>query len=443
VVGEWADIGAVGVARAVADAASLRTQWGNATGFDRGQVLQTAAERMQADADDLANLVMREVGKPITEARAEVERSIRILRYYAQAALDPDGETFPSSDPGSWLIVRRSPVGVVALITPWNFPVAIPIWKAAPALAWGNVVVHKPASFAMATALRIAGYFDHAPGIYRVVVTGGDGARALTVTGGLGAISFTGSGIVARELALACAQHGIPFQSEMGGNNASVVLPDADVSLAADTIARSAMAYAGQKCTATQRVIVVGDQRAFTDAFVAAVRRLPVGDPADERTVVGPVITPEDGARILEAVQDAVAHGSTILSGGTRLDADGCVIAPTIAELFDRSADMANEEVFGPVCALINAKSVAEGLAIANETPYGLVASVFTRDLGVAMDLAPKLHVGLVRINAPTTGVDYHVPFGGAKGSSHGPREQGRAAREFFTSTQTMTLRPA
>ncbi len=332
-------------------------------------------------------------------------------------------------------------MAVIGLITPWNFPVAIPIWKAAPALAWGNVVVHKPASAGMATALRVASYFDHVPGIFRVLVTGADGGLAMTTASAIDALSFTGSGSVGRRLAVACAEGALPFQGEMGGNNASLVLPDADVSRAATAIAGAAMAYAGQKCTATQRIIVVEDPRTLTEAVVAAVHQLRVGDPADDDTVVGPVISEDAGIGILASVDEAAGHQGTILAGGTRLDGEGFIVAPTLVELPDDSmAKVATDEVFGPVCAIIRASSIADAVAIANATPFGLVASVFTADLGLALDVGQRLHVGLLRVNAPTTGVDFHVPFGGDKDSSLGPREQGRAAREFYTSTQTMTI---
>lgn len=442
VVGEWQDIGVSGVEAAISRAGAAREDWARLTAFDRSRVLRLAADHMETDAVGLADLMVREVGKPVREAVAEVARAVAILRFYAQAALDPDGETYPAADSRGWLLARRRPRGIVGLITPWNFPVAIPVWKIAPALAWGNVVVHKPASNAMACALRIESYFDTPDGVLRALVTGANTARLLPAHADVAAISFTGSASVGHEVAASAAMHGTAMQAEMGGSNASIVLPDADVGFAARTIAVAAMGFAGQKCTATSRIIVVGDGRDFREALVAAMRALSVGDPTRPETVVGPVIAESARQRIMAGTRDARAHGGSVLLGGTAVEGEGFYVAPTLVDLPDTTAELAREEFFGPICGVFRVEDVGEAVRLANGTRYGLVAAVFTNDLDRVLDMTSRLEAGLIRVNLPTTGVDFHAPFGGEKASSLGPREQGRAAREFYTSTATITIAP-
>ena len=443
VVGEWPDGGKEAVETAVSRASRASHEWRAARAADRGRALAEAADRMASDARGLAELMVREVGKPISEATGEVSRAIAILRYYAQMALDADGETYPSGSGRAWLFARRRPRGVAGLITPWNFPVAIPIWKLAPALVYGNTVVLKPATDAMACGLRVASYFDLPDGVLQVVSVGSLGASRLAELRDVDALSFTGSSRVGTGLAVAAAGNGIAFQGEMGGSNASIVLPDADLAVAAPMIASSAMAFAGQKCTATSRVIVVGDMERVCAALVAAVARLNVGDPARPETVVGPVIS--EGARetARQAARDAEAAGGRVVAGGGSIDGAGWFVSPTLVRDVPREAELACEEVFAPICAILAARDVDDAIALANATPYGLVASVFTRDLDMAMSSIDRLDVGLARVNAPTTGIDYWAPFGGAKGSSAGPREQGKAAREFFTKTVTVQIEPS
>ncbi len=442
VIGEWPDVGVSGVEAAISRAGAAREGWARVTAFDRSRVLRLAADRMETDAGALADLMVREVGKPVREAVAEVARAVAILRFYAQAALDPDGETYPAADSRALLLARRRPRGIVGLITPWNFPVAIPVWKIAPALAWGNVVVHKPASNAMACALRIESYFDAPDGVFQTLVTGPNAARRLPAHADVAAISFTGSAEVGHEVVASAAAHGVAMQAEMGGSNASIILPDADVGFAAKTIAVAAMAFAGQKCTATSRVIVVGDGLAFREALAAAIRALPVGDPARSETVVGPVITESARQRVIAGARDAQAHGGSVLVGGTVGDEEGFFVPPTLVDLPDTTAELARDEFFGPICAVLRVSDIGEAVRLANGTRYGLVAAVFTNDLERVLDITSRLEAGLIRVNLATTGVDFHAPFGGEKASSHGPREQGRAAREFYTSTATITIAP-
>jgi aldehyde dehydrogenase (NAD+) len=439
---EVEEAGAEAVAGAVARAAAATGRWAAASALERSAALAAAADALAGAAGEVTGLVVREVGKPVVEAGAEVARGVGILRYYAQQALDPDGETYPGPGPAALLLARRRPRGVAGLITPWNFPVAIPLWKAAPALAFGNAVVLKPSPDATAVALRLAELLAPVlPGDLLQVVPGG-AATGTALVERADCVSFTGSVAVGRRVAVAATERGIPSQAEMGGLNASIVLPDADPERAAATVAGAAMGYAGQKCTATSRAIVVGDPGPFTEALVEATRGLAVGDPAEEGTVVGPVITEQARRRVLEAAAEAAAGGGRLLAGGRGGDGDGWFVAPTLVDGVPPEARLAQEEVFGPIAVVLPVADEDEAVAVANGVRYGLVASVFTRDLDRALGLAARLDTGMIRVNAPTSGVDYLAPFGGEKDSSFGPREQGKAAREFYTSTRTVTILP-
>jgi len=442
VIGEWEAAGDGEVAAAVDRARAAAKTWRRTPAATRSAALANAAAAMEQRADEITALTIREVGKPVSEARGEVARGISIMRYYAQLALLPDGETLPAADPDALLMARRRPVGVVALLTPWNFPVAIPLWKAAPSLAYGNATVLKPSSAAAATALLLREIIaPHLPDdVFQVLLGGAATARPLVEHPDVAAVSFTGSVPVGQDIARRVAARGARMQAEMGGQNPSIVLADADLEKAATTIAYAAMGYAGQKCTATSRVIVEETVYSdFVDLLETAVTSLQVLDPAAEATLVGPVI--DAGAR--SAALDAVAaSGGRVITGGKPLDAPGFYLAPTLVELDAPTGPLASEEVFAPVAAVVSADSAARAVAIANGVRFGLVAAVFTRDLARALRLANFLDAGMVRVNAPTSGVDFHAPFGGAKESSYGPREQGLAARDFYTESRTVLIMP-
>jgi len=434
--------GAEAVAGVVERARGAAARWAAAPALERSAALVVAADALAGAAGEVTGLVVREVGKPVTEAGAEVARGVGILRYYAQQALDPDGETYPGPSPAGLLLARRRPRGVVGLITPWNFPVAIPLWKAAPALAFGNAVVLKPSPESTAVALRLAELLAPAlpDGLLQVVPGGAETGTAMLER--VDCISFTGSVAVGRRVAVAATERGIPSQAEMGGLNASIVLPDADPRRAAAVVAGAAMGYAGQKCTATSRAIVVGDPAPFTEALVAAVRDLAVGDPAAASTVIGPVITEPARDKVVAAAEEAAAAGGRLLTGGTAGDGGGWFVAPTLVDGLAPDARLAQEEVFGPIAVVLAVADEDEAVRVANGVRYGLVGSVFTGDLDRALGLAARLDTGMIRVNAPTSGVDYLAPFGGEKDSSYGPREQGKAARDLYTSTRTITVLP-
>lgn len=442
VIGEFEASGPDGVGKAVAHAGKAFMEWREQPASVRGGALSAMAYDLQSRAEDLSSLIVREVGKPVTEARAEVGRAVSILRYYAQMVLAPDGETYPAAAAKDWLVARRYPLGVCALLTPWNFPIAIPIWKAAPALGYGNTVVLKPAPSSTAVAQALKEVADrHLPeGALHLVPGDAETGEPLVEHPGVAAVSFTGSIAVGRTVAQKAIGRGAKVQCEMGGQNPSVVLADADLDAAAGTIAFAAMGYAGQKCTATSRVIVeesIYDE--FRERLVSAVEAMVVTDPGNDTCQVGPLIGEEARTSALEALGRS---GGKTLTGGEMLGEDGFYLAPTLVELEDSKDHLAQEEVFAPVSALMQAESAEEALRVANDVRQGLVAAVFTSDLSKAMTLTSQLEAGLLRVNSATSGVDYHVPFGGSKDSGIGPKEQGLAARDFYTETRTILLSP-
>lgn len=416
--------------------------WSRMSSPERSGALQRAAQGVADAASELAELITREVGKPISEARGEVVRAERILHYYAQLAYESDGQTYPSAGSGKLLFSRRRPHGVAGLITPWNFPVAIPVWKAAPALAVGNSVILKPAPEASSTGVRLGEILQEAlpAGVVHVLVGGAQ--VGVAVVDGADVVSFTGSSVVGREVQVRCADRGVAAQCEMGGLNAAIVMPDADTVAAARMIANAMAGYAGQKCTATRRVVVVGSPDPFAEALRNEVERLPFGDPADPETVVGPVITERARQRISDAVAATVASGGELVTRGEMPTGAGWFVRPALVVGAPGDAVLNQEEVFGPVCTVTGAAKLSDAIDLANAVPYGLVGSVHTRSLAAAIEVAERLETGLVRVNEGTTGVDFHAPFGGTKASSFGPREQGKAALDFFSKTVTVTISP-
>lgn len=430
------------VRAAVTAARAAGMQWSREPASRRAEALDAAADRLAAASDELTALVVREVGKPIGEARAEISRGVAILRYFAQQAYAPTGATHAPSTHGL-LFSQRRPHGVAGLITPWNFPVAIPLWKAAPALAFGNAVVLKPSPAATATATHVMTILADALPERLCRLVPGDAETGAALAQAADCVSFTGSATVGKQVARAAVASGAPAQTEMGGQNASIVLPDADPLSAARHVATSAFSYAGQKCTATRRIIVVGNNNAFIDAFIAIVEELTLGDPADSSTMVGPVINEFAQGTVLHAAAHATRDGGRILTGGGAPYGEGWYVSPTVVDGLAPDHDLCREEVFGPICTLLRVPDEQAALRIANSVRYGLVTGIYTRDLDRALDLVDGIDTGLVKVNAATTGVDFYLPFGGTKDSSSGPREQGTAAQEFYTQLRTVTISPS
>ncbi|MFJ1705096.1 aldehyde dehydrogenase family protein [Kitasatospora sp. NPDC088346] len=434
--------GAAGTAAAVERARAAQAGWLGAGAAARSAALTRAAEAVEAHAAELARLVVREVGKPIAEAHGEVARTAAIWRHYAQAPYAPSGELHEPAAGQGLLMTRRRPYGVAGLITPWNFPLAIPTWKAAPALAVGNTAVLKPAPEATACALRLAEIAGLPEGVLTVVP--GGVAEGTALVDAADVVSFTGSTAVGRAVIAATAARGVPVQAEMGGLNAALVLPDADIAQAAAHLANAIAGYAGQKCTATSRVIAVGAAyEPLREALAKALAGAAAGDPGEPSTVCGPVINEAALLRLTGAVESAVAAGATVVAGGGRPRRPGWFVEPALLEDVPAGHPLLSEEFFGPLAVLVRAADLDEAIALANGTRHTLATSVHSRDLDTALAAADRLDAGMIRVNAPSSGVDFHLPFSGAKAASYGGREQGRAALEFYTSGRTVTLLPA
>ena len=417
--------------------------WASLPAAQRGAFLHRAADAIEARAEHIARDMTAEMGKPLRESRLEATRAATILRYAAGEAWRPVGELYEPSVPDQRLYTLRRPVGVVGLITPWNFPIAIPVWKLAPALVYGNVVVLKLAYEAPRTGIHVAECFAEAglpPGVLNVLTGAGSTAGAELVRNPLvRAISFTGSVPVGHAVRAEATARGCRVQLELGGHNPLVVTADAELERAVEAAYAGAFWSAGQKCTATRRIFVHDDvYDEFRDRLLARVEAGRVGDPADPDVEVGPIVTERAMDEILAAIDRAQADGGVLLAGGGRAHDEGFLIAPTVFEGLGDEAELSCEEVFGPVTSLYRVSTLDEAIARANAVPFGLCASLFTRDLASVQRFTSLIGAGIIRVNSQTAGADVHVPFGGIKGSGWGPHEQGRAAIEFYTETVTV-----
>ncbi|KUN80493.1 aldehyde dehydrogenase family protein [Streptomyces griseoruber] len=434
--------------QAVAAARDAFPRWAATPPPARGRILDRAAEVIDAHAEQWGEELAWEEGKTRAEGIGEVRRAAEIFRYYAGEGSRPVGEVFASPRPGEQIHVIHRPVGVVAVVTPFNFPIAIPAWKIAPALAHGNTVVWKPASLVPLLAMRLAEALVEAglpDGVLSLLIGSGSLGGRLVEHPGVDAVTFTGSTSVGRGLIAACGRLARPVQTEMGGKNAAVVLADADLELAVREVLAGAFRSTGQKCTATSRLIVqepVADE--FLDRLTKRAAALRVGDPLDETTDMGPVVSVQARDDIQRAVDAAAARpGVDFLTGGRHYDDDrmtGAFVQPTVVELAGDDP-LWREELFGPVLAVRRTPDVRAALALADDTDFGLSAALFTDDLRAVTAATDQMDVGVLHINSETAGADPHVPFGGVKHSAYGPKEQGRAAREFFTRTKTVYLR--
>jgi aldehyde dehydrogenase (NAD+) len=449
VIGEYAMGDAAQVDAAVEAAAAAQPTWAAATPAERFAALEQIGLELAARAEELGVQLSREEGKPKAEGIAEVQRAAWIFRYYAGEALRISGEHIRSVRPGVDVDVLREPLGVVGVITPWNFPMAIPAWKIAPALAYGCAVVFKPAQLVPASAWSLAEIISRAglpPGTFNLV--NGSGSQvgdALVRHPKVRGVTFTGSQAVGREVALACAARFAKAQLEMGGKNPLVVLDDADLGVAVECAIQGAFFQTGQRCTASSRLIVTeGIHDAFVEAMVEAMQRLRVGHALEEGTQIGPVVDEGQLKQDEEYLRIGRAEGAELAWGGERLEreTEGYFLQPALLVGTRNDMRVNREEIFGPIATVIRVADPEEALAVANDTEYGLSAGVCTTSLRHAARFRDGLQAGIVTVNLPTAGVDFHVPFGGTKGSSQGSREQGRYAIEFFTQVKTAYTRP-
>lgn len=443
------DMGDLNAAVAAADAA--RRDWRKLTGAQRGTLLFKAANLLESRMEEIGRAMTREMGKTLPEAKGETARGAAILRYYAGEGMRPVGDVIPSTDADALMFTTRMPLGVVGVISPWNFPVAIPVWKIAPSLIYGNTVVWKPAAETAVTAALVMECFHEAgfpAGVVNMVI--GDGAvigQGIAGHPGIHGVTFTGSNAVGKRVGQIALARGAKYQLEMGGKNPIIVAADADLDLAVDATISGGLRSTGQKCTATSRVIV---ERSVYETFKAKllekVRSLKIGDGLEAETWLGPCASEKQYETVKRYIRTGVEEGAELLVGGGIPDdpalKDGFYVTPAVFDRVASSMTIAQEEIFGPVLALIEAKDLEEAIALANDTEYGLSASLYTRDLGSVLTFVQEMEAGLVRVNAETAGVELQAPFGGMKGSSSHSREQGQAAIEFYTTIKTVFVKP-
>jgi len=454
VVGSFARAGAAQATQAIDAAQAALPRWAAFTPQQRADALDKVGSEIAARQAELADLLAREEGKALPDAMGEVQRAAQIFKFFAGESLRVPGELLASTRPGMSVEITREPIGVVAIITPWNFPIAIPAWKIAPALAYGNTVVFKPAELVPGSAWALAEILSRAglpAGSFNLVMgRGRDVGDALLNDTRVAGVSFTGSEATGRKVAQACVGRPGPmarFQLEMGGKNPLVVLDDADLDVAVACAINGAYYSTGQRCTASSRLIVTaGIHDRFVEAMLARLRTLTVGDARRASTVIGPVVDAAQLQQDLDYIRIGRAEGATLAFGGDALPVvdgqPGFYLQPTLFTDATNAMRISREEIFGPVAAVIRAADADEALALANDTPYGLSSGVCTTSLKSAAHFKRHLQAGMVMVNAPTAGVDAHVPFGGRKGSSFGPREQGRYAAEFYTTVKTIYVQP-
>ncbi|MGE5242892.1 MAG: aldehyde dehydrogenase family protein [Betaproteobacteria bacterium] len=448
-VGEFARATTADVQRAIAAARAAFPKWASTTPQQRFEVLDRAGTEMLARKEELGRLLAREQGKPLADAVGEAARAGATFKYFAGEALRNHGDILDSLRPNIQVEITREPVGVVGVITPWNFPLAIPAWKIAPALAFGNTVVFKPAELAPASPWELVDIVQRAglpPGVLNLVSGPGSvvGA-AIASSPDVDAVTFTGSQDVGPGVARLAVQAGSRVQLEMGGKNPLVVLDDADLATAVAAAVNGAYFQAGQRCTASSRIIVTtGIHDRFVEAMVERLKRLVIDDALKPGTEIGPVVDERQLQKDLEYVEIGRREGAQLAYGGDRLkrESEGYYMAPAIFTDTTPAMRINREEIFGPVAAVIRVRNYDEALAVANDTPFGLSAGIITTSLKHASHFKRHVKSGLVMVNLPTAGLDYHVPFGGRKKSSYGPREQGAYAREFYTIVKTSYIAP-
>jgi aldehyde dehydrogenase (NAD+) len=449
VVGEFARGTLDDLHAAIGAARQAFTKWSRTTPQERFDVLDRAGSEILARKEELGRLLAREQGKPVADGIAEAGRAGAIFKFFAGEAVRAGGDKIDSVRPGVEVEVTREPLGVIGAITPWNFPLAIGAWKIAPALAFGNTMVFKPAELVPASPWTLVDIVQRAglpPGVLNLVIGPGSTlGPALASSPDVDAITFTGSQDVGPSVALAAVKAGSRVQLEMGGKNPLVVLDDADVTTAVNVAVNGAFLQMGQRCTASSRLIVtdaIHDR--FVDAMVERMKRLVIDDALKPGIDIGPVVDERQLQKNLEYLDVGRREGARLVHGGERLrrDTEGYYMAPAIFTATTPAMRINREEIFGPIAAVIRVKDYDEALAVANDTPFGLSAGIVTNSLKHASHFKRNSTSGLVMVNLPTAGLDYHVPFGGRKKSSYGPREQGTYAREFYTILKTAYIAP-
>jgi len=449
VIGEYAQ-GTAADAKAAIDAAADAFKTWSLSGIQqRHDILKATGDEILARKEEIGRLLSREEGKTLPEGIGETMRAAQIFHFFAGETLRLAGEILPSVRPGIDVTITREPVGVVGLITPWNFPIAIPAWKLAPAIAYGNTVVMKPADLVPGCAWTIVDILVRnglPKGVVNLVMGRGSVVgQAILESKKVNALSFTGSVGTGKKVAEASIAVMRKFQLEMGGKNPTIVLDDADLKVAVETTANSAFFSTGQRCTASSRLIVtekIHDQ--YVEALSARIKDLVVDDAIKQGTHIGPVVDQSQLDQDENYIQIAKDEGGTLVVGGERIEREnpGFFLQPALFTGTTPDMRINKEEVFGPVASVIKVKDYEEALAVANDTPFGLAAGIVTTSLKHATHFKRNAEAGMVMVNLPTAGVDYHVPFGGRKGSSYGPREQGKYAAEFFTTVKTSYTQP-
>jgi len=443
VVGEFARADAMQVGAAIAAARAALPAWSRGPIQARADMLDKVGNEILARKDELGTLLAREEGKTKAEALGEATRAGYLFKFFAGEVVRQAGEVLPSVRPGVKVEITRESVGVVGIITPWNFPIAIPAWKIAPALAYGNCVVFKPADLVPGCAWSLTEILARAgipAGVFNLVMGRGSViGELISKADGIDAVSFTGSQAVGKRVAQNCAARLAKVQLEMGGKNPQVVLDDADLDTAVGLSIQSAFFSTGQRCTASSRLIVTeGIHDRFVSALTAKMKALKVDDALKEGTDIGPVVDERQLEQDLRYIELGRKEGAKLV-GGNRLEREkqGYYLEPALFTETHAQMQINRDEIFGPVAAVIRVKNYDEALAVANDTPFGLSSGIATTSLKHAEHFKRHSAAGMVMVNLPTAGVDYHVPFGGRKGSSYGPREQGRYAVEFYTTVKT------
>ncbi len=444
VVGVYARASADDAKNAIAAAKAAFPAWSRSGILERHAILKKTSDEILARKEELGNLLAREEGKTLPEAIGETIRAAQIFDFFAGEVLRLSGEVLPSVRPNIGVEITREPIGVVGIITPWNFPIAIPAWKIAPALAYGNTIVFKPAELVPACSWAIADILHRAglpKGVLNLVMGKGSVVgQAMLDSPDLAAITFTGSTGTGKRVAAASIEHNRKFQLEMGGKNPMVVLDDADLTVAVEAAANSGFFSTGQRCTASSRLIVTeGIHDKFVAALTEKLKTLVVDDALKAGTHIGPVVDAGQLKQDTDYIAIGQSEGAKLAFGGETISRDnpGFFLQPTLFTEATNQMRISREEIFGPVVSVIRVKNYDEALSVANDTPFGLSAGIATTSLKHATHFKRNSEAGMVMVNLPTAGVDFHVPFGGRKASSFGPREQGKYASEFFTVVKT------